>query len=172
MRVAVNFSAAQLKDRHLPATVAGVLTSTELTADRLEIEVTESAPLFDNEDALDSLHRLRALGVLIAMDDFGTGYAALSCLPRFPFGRVKIDRCFLQEVGSSERSGRMLEALANMASILKVPMTVEGVETVQQVAKLQMLGCAQMQGFIFGRPMPAHAAAALIASQTMECHAA
>jgi EAL domain-containing protein (putative c-di-GMP-specific phosphodiesterase class I) len=170
IKVAVNFSALQLRNRHTPAMVAGVLACTELTADRLEIEITESAPLFDDEDALDGLHRLRALGVLIAMDDFGTGYAALSSLPQFPFGRVKIDRCFLQGVGV--RAGLMLEALAAMANIVKVPMTVEGVETAQQAARMQQLGCAQMQGFFFGRPMSAHEVAALIALESMECQAA
>ena len=74
------------------------------------------------------LHQLRALGVRLAMDDFGTGYSALSYLPRFPFDKIKIDRCFLQDRAISERSGRMLEAIAAMAGTLKIAMTVEGVE--------------------------------------------
>jgi EAL domain-containing protein (putative c-di-GMP-specific phosphodiesterase class I) len=168
IKVAVNFSALQFADRHVPAMVAGALACAGLSADRLEIEITESAPLLDNEDVVDNLHRLRALGVLIAMDDFGTGYAALSCLPRFPFGRIKIDRCFLQKVGISDRACRILDALAVMANVLEVPVTVEGVETAQQVARIRALGCAQMQGFLFGKPMPAHEAAALIIRQPMD----
>jgi diguanylate cyclase (GGDEF)-like protein/PAS domain S-box-containing protein len=172
IRVAVNVSAVQFGNRNLVASVAGALAAAGLAADRLEIEITESCLLLNDDATLDLLHRLRALGVRIAMDDFGTGYSALSYLPRFPFDKIKIDRCFLQDRAISERSGRMLEAIAAMAGTLKIVMTVEGVETPEQLARIRALGCTEMQGFFFGRPMTACDAEALIASEATACHAA
>jgi predicted signal transduction protein with EAL and GGDEF domain len=172
IRIAVNFSAAQFRNRNLLSQVTGALAAAGLSANRLEIEVTETASLLDQEATLDVLHRLRALGARIAMDDFGTGYAALSYLPRLPFDKVKIDRCFLQDRAITERAGRMLEAIVALARTLNIVMTVEGVETPQQVARIRALGCAEMQGFIFGKPMPAREVETLIASEEIECHAA
>ena len=169
IKVAVNVSAVQLRDRQLPAIVAGALLATGLSADRLELEITESAPLLNDHWTLDVLNRLRALGVLIAMDDFGKGDATLSSLARFPFDKVKINRSFLQRSCVATGSGRMLEALAGMARTLEIATTVEGVETVPQVPKIRVLGFTQMQGFHFGRPMSSHEAGKLIASEAIEC---
>ncbi len=172
IKVAVNVSPVQLRDRQLPAIVAGALVLTGLAADRLELEVTESAPLFSDDCTLDVLNRLRALGVLIAMDDFGKGYASLSSLARFPFDKIKIDRSFLQRSSAAGSTGRMLEAVAAMARTLEIATTVEGVETAPQVAKIRVLGCTQMQGFIFGGPMPAQEVHKLIAGGPSECRVA
>jgi diguanylate cyclase (GGDEF)-like protein len=172
VRVAVNVSAVQFRNRNLVTAVAGALAAGGIAANRLEIEITESCLLLNDDITMGLLHQLRALGVRLAMDDFGTGYSALSYLPRFPFDKIKIDRCFLQDRAISERSGRMLEAIAAMAGTLKIVMTVEGVETPEQVARIRALGSTEMQGFLFGRPMPARDADALISSEATACHAA
>jgi EAL domain-containing protein (putative c-di-GMP-specific phosphodiesterase class I) len=156
IKVAVNVSAVQLGGPQLPALVAGTLLATGLAADRLELEITESAPLSSDDSTLDVLNRLRALGVLIATDDFGKGYATLSSLARFPFDKIKIDRSFLQRSCATNGTGRMLEALAAMARALGIATTVEGVEIAPQVPRIRVLGFKQMQGFLFGRPMSAH----------------
>ena len=165
IKVAVNVSAVQLKDRQLPEIVTGALVATRLAAERLELEITETAPLSSDDGSLDVLSRLRALGVLIAMDDFGKGYATLSSLAKFPFDKVKIDRSFLQNSPATNGPGGMLKALAAMARTLEIATTVEGVETALQVAKVRVLGCREMQGFIFGGPMPAHEASDLVTRQ-------
>jgi EAL domain-containing protein (putative c-di-GMP-specific phosphodiesterase class I) len=172
IRVAVNFSATQFRDRNIAAMVASALEAVNLSANRLEIEITESCLLLDDDATLDRLQQLRALGVRIAMDDFGIGYSALSYLLRFPFDKIKIDKCFLRDHAIRDIAGRMLEAIAAMASTLKIATTVEGVETQEQLTRIRALGCSEMQGFIFGRPMPANDAKHLIASEAMECHVA
>lgn len=171
IKVAVNVSAVQLRDRQLPAIVAGALMATGLAPERLELEVTESAPLASDDGTLGMLHRLRAFGVSIALDDLGKGCATLTSLANFHFDRVKIDRDFLKGSGSTYGCSRMVAALAAMARTLQIATTVEGVETGPQVAKVRVLGCTQMQGFVFGGPMPAQEARGLVAGATVEHHA-
>jgi EAL domain-containing protein (putative c-di-GMP-specific phosphodiesterase class I) len=172
IKVAVNFSAIQFGNPSLVVKVAAALVGAGLAPDRLELEITETAPLPHDDLTLGALRGLRALGVRIAMDDFGTGYSTLSRLPQFPFDKVKLDRSFLRELPGSAHAGRMLGAVAAMARALDIALTVEGVESEDQVVLAGGLGCAQMQGFAFGRPMPASEAAALIASDAARRHAA
>jgi diguanylate cyclase (GGDEF)-like protein len=155
LKVAVNLSAAQFRAPGLADMVLGVLHETGLGAERLELEITETLLLQESEDTLATLHRLRDLGVSIAMDDFGTGYSSLSTLRRFPFTRVKIDRSFVVDVGrSGDTSGAIVRAVANLCAALGMAITVEGVETDTQLAWLAAEGFVNAQGYLFGRPMP------------------
>ena len=153
MRLAVNVSPAQCTAA-LTQTVVNALASSRLPPDRLELEITESALLSDNSATLDTLHRLRKLGVHIAMDDFGTGYSSLSYLRSFPFDKIKIDKSFVKDVLVHPESLVIVRAVAGLALSFGVPTTAEGVETREQFEQIRNAGCTQCQGYYFGRAMP------------------
>ncbi len=154
-KIAVNLSPAQFASRSLVQAVADALRRSGLAASRLELEITETVMLQDTEETLATLHRLKALGVRIAMDDFGTGYSSLSYLQRFPFDKVKIDRCFTQKLGVSRESEPIVRAVVSLCAGLEMVTTAEGVETEDQLARLAAAGCREAQGFLFSRPQPA-----------------
>src|SRR5207237_9063183 len=116
---------------------------------------TEGMLLQDSEATLNTLYRLRALGVRIAMDDFGTGYSSLSYLQSFPFDKIKIDRSFVKDIADGIGSLNIVRAVAAMANGLGMATTAEGVETAEQLETVRAEGCTEMQGFVFSRPMPA-----------------
>jgi diguanylate cyclase (GGDEF)-like protein/PAS domain S-box-containing protein len=157
IKVAVNLSAMQFRGRNLVRMVQDALANAGLLAQRLELEITESVLLQSSEATLDALHELRALGVRIAMDDFGTGYSSLSYLRRFPFDKIKIDQCFIADLSSdmADDALSILRAITTLGACLGMTTTVEGVETKEQVEKLRGEGCTEMQGYYFGRPIPA-----------------
>lgn len=155
IRVAVNLSPVQFRDGGLTGTVADVLAATGLAPGRLELEITESVLLAENAANLATLHRLRALGTRIALDDFGTGYASLSYLRAFPFDRIKIDRSFVSEMETHPQSAAIVRAIIGLGTSLGIAITAEGIETQAQAAHLCAAGCGEVQGFLFGRPMPA-----------------
>ncbi|MCP3054758.1 EAL domain-containing protein, partial [Aurantimonas marianensis] len=129
----------------------------------LEIEVVESLLLDRSDDILAQLRQLKMLGISIDMDDFGTGYSSLGYLWRFPFDKLKIDQSFMVALENGEPNvSRLLETIVSMAHHLKMKVTTEGVETEAQVALMKSLGCDQLQGYFFGRPMPADKVAAEI----------
>jgi EAL domain-containing protein (putative c-di-GMP-specific phosphodiesterase class I) len=130
------------------------LASSGLAASRLELEITEAVLIRDDEAALAILHQLRAIGVRIALDDFGTGYSSLSYLKRFPFDKIKIDRCFVNDVAEKDGSSAIVEAVVNIAAARNMTTTAEGVETAEQKETLRALGCTQMQGYLFSAPKP------------------
>jgi EAL domain-containing protein (putative c-di-GMP-specific phosphodiesterase class I) len=134
--------------------VMNALAASGLPARRLELEITESTLLQDTESTLSTLYSLRALGVRIAMDDFGTGYSSLSYLQSFPFDKIKIDRSFIRDVADSVGSINIIRAVAAMAKGLGMTTTAEGVETQAQLDAVRSEGCTEMQGFLFGRPLP------------------
>ena len=109
----------------------------------------------DDEAALAVLHDLRAIGVRIALDDFGTGYSSLSYLQRFPFDKIKIDRCFITDIAEPEGSSSIVQAVVTIAADRHMTTTAEGVETEQQRDLLRELGCSEMQGYLFSPPKPA-----------------
>jgi diguanylate cyclase (GGDEF)-like protein len=155
IKVAVNLSAVQFKSRHLVETVFSALAASGLSPHRLELEVTESVLLQNNEVTLATLHQLRALGVRIAMDDFGTGYSSLSYLRSFPFDKIKIDRCFVADLAdATEDSRAILRAVAGLGLSLGIATTAEGVETQEQVDRVRQEGCTEMQGYYFSPPLP------------------
>ncbi len=150
-RVAVNVSAVQVKHGPLIAAVRSALRESGLAADRLEIEITES--LLIEGDAADLLLALRRLGVRIALDDFGTGYSSLSYLRRFPFDAIKIDRSFIADIANPDTAA-IVRAVVGIAAQLGASITAEGIETEDQFAAVRREGCTEVQGYLFGRPVP------------------
>jgi diguanylate cyclase (GGDEF)-like protein len=155
IRLAVNVSPVQFRNHTLALHVASALASSGLGANRLELEITEAVLIRDDETALAILHQLRAMGVRIALDDFGTGYSSLSYLQRFPFDKIKIDRCFVNELAEPDGSSSIVQAVVNIASARNMTTTAEGVETEAQKELLRTLGCTEMQGYLFSKAVPA-----------------
>ena len=162
VKVAVNLSAVQFKSENLVPTVAKALATSGLSAQRLELEITESVLLQDNESTLGILHQLRGLGTRISMDDFGTGYSSLSYLRRFPFDKVKIDQSFVRDIDTRDASVHIVRAIQGLCAGLGMATTAEGVETEDQLVKLRAEGCTEVQGFLFSRPRPGREVAAMI----------
>jgi diguanylate cyclase (GGDEF)-like protein len=155
VRVAVNVSPVQFRSPSLALNVAAALAACNLPASRLELEITEAVLIRDDEAALDMLHQLRKLGVRIALDDFGTGYSSLSYLQRFPFDKIKIDRSFIRDIAGPGASSSIVQAVVNIAAASDMTTTAEGVETEQQRNLLYILGCTEMQGYLFSPAIPA-----------------
>jgi diguanylate cyclase (GGDEF)-like protein len=155
LKVAVNVSPLQFQNQTFALKVSAALASSGLPAHRLELEITEAVLIRDDEAALVMLHQLRTLGVRIALDDFGTGYSSLSYLQRFPFDKIKIDRCFIKDIAEPGGSACIVEAVVNIAAARHMTTTAEGVETEQQLDVLRKLGCNEMQGYLFSPALPA-----------------
>jgi diguanylate cyclase (GGDEF)-like protein len=154
--LAVNVSPVQFKSGTLTLKIIAALAASGLPAHRLELEITEAVLIRDDEAALEILHQLRAIGVRIALDDFGTGYSSLSYLQRFPFDKIKIDRCFVNDLTEADGSS-IVQAVVNIAAARHMKTTAEGVETERQQELLRGLGCTEMQGYLFSAPKPAEA---------------
>jgi diguanylate cyclase (GGDEF)-like protein/PAS domain S-box-containing protein len=154
IRIAVNVSPVQLKSRTVALKIASALAASGLTPNRLEIEITEAVLISDDDVALAILHQLRAIGVRIALDDFGTGYSSLSYLKRFPFDKIKIDRCFVSDITEIDGSSAIVQAVVNIAAARNMTTTAEGVETQAQKERLRALGCTEMQGYFFSAARP------------------
>jgi diguanylate cyclase (GGDEF)-like protein/PAS domain S-box-containing protein len=154
-KVAVNISPRQFQRHDLAETVHRILLETGLSPARLELEITETALFEDLQRALDSLRRLRALGVTIAMDDFGTGYSSLSSLQAFPFDKIKIDRQFVEHLGEKKQAAMIVRSVLALGKSLEIPVLAEGVETQQQLDFLTSEDCGEVQGYYFGRPVSA-----------------
>jgi diguanylate cyclase (GGDEF)-like protein/PAS domain S-box-containing protein len=154
IRVSVNVSPVQLKCPTLALKIAGALAASGLAANRLELEITEAVLIRDDETALAILHQLRAIGIRIALDDFGTGYSSLSYLKRFPFDKIKIDRCFISDITEIDGSSVIVQAVVNIAAAGNMTTTAEGVETREQMEMLRALGCTEMQGYLFSAAKP------------------
>jgi diguanylate cyclase (GGDEF)-like protein len=154
VRLAVNVSPVQFRSHAFALKVAEVLAATGLPASQLELEITEAVLIRDDDTALTLLEQLRALGVRIALDDFGTGYSSLSYLRRFPFDKIKIDRCFVDGITDAAGSSAIVQAVINIANAQNMTTTAEGIETEPQREMLRELGCTEMQGFLFSHPRP------------------
>ncbi len=162
VKIAVNLSPVQFRQQGLFQTVISVLSSSGLSPQRLELEITESVILHDSDANLALLHQLRTLGVQISLDDFGTGYSSLSYLRSFPFTKIKIDRSFVRDLETNSGCLAIVRAISRLASDLGMRTTVEGVETKRQLEQLRREGCDEVQGFLFSRPIPASEATAMI----------
>ena len=154
VRASVNCSPIQFELSDVAASVCRALEQSGLPPDRLEIEITESALMKNNQRVLDQLSRLRAIGVRVSIDDFGAGFSSLSYLERFPITTIKIDRSFVQKLGRREGARATLRALIELASSYKMTALAEGVETEDQMKALIELGCDHAQGYLFGKPRP------------------
>ena len=164
VKVAINISAVQFKSATLAHVVVAALNDSGLSPSRLEVEITESVLLTGRESAVAILHHLRSLGVKIAMDDFGTGYSSLSYLRSFPFDKIKIDRSFVMELGTTEDCVAIVRAVAGLGANLGMLTTAEGVETIEQLQKVREQGCNEVQGYYFSPPRPAGEVAGLLAA--------
>jgi diguanylate cyclase (GGDEF)-like protein len=155
VRVAVNLSPLQFRRGNVVDAVRAALRSSGLRPNRLEVEITESVLLQQNEQTNATLRQLRDLGVRISLDDFGTGYSSLSYLHSFPLHKVKIDRSFLQDIGDSDRSLTLLRGVARLSAALGMSVAIEGVETNEQLAVIASESSVdEVQGFLFSRPKP------------------
>jgi EAL domain-containing protein (putative c-di-GMP-specific phosphodiesterase class I) len=155
LRVAVNLSPVQFRNRELVETVRQVLVRTGLAPERLELEITESVLINDASAALEILNGLKNLGVKIAMDDFGTGYSSLGYLNSFPFDKIKIDKSFIGDMDSKDKSGAIVKSVIGLGQSLNMVTTAEGVETPEQAEFLRQEGCDQVQGYYFSKPVTA-----------------
>ena len=154
LRISVNISAAQIREPNIVTIVANALRAASLDAGGLELEITESSALQGQERTLEALRELVAMGVAISLDDFGTGYASLDLLRRLPISRIKIDRSFVQDVGSDRVDAAIASATIALAHQLNLEVVGEGVETEFQKHFLESQGCDLLQGHLLGRPMP------------------
>jgi diguanylate cyclase (GGDEF)-like protein len=153
VRVAVNLSPVQFRQKDLVDQVRAALSGAGLDPARLELEITESLLLTDSESTIAALHELRAMGVRISMDDFGTGYSSLSYLRSFPFDKIKIDRSFLRDLTTRADSQAIIKAVIGLGQSLGMLTTAEGVETEEQLAMVREHGVSEVQGFLFSPPL-------------------
>lgn len=154
VKIAVNVAPVQLTDGQFPDVVASALRESGLDPERLELEITETGIIADTSHALQVIRQLKRLGIRIAMDDFGTGYSSLATLQSFPFDKIKIDREFVKDLGGSKQSEAIIKATIILGESLDIPVLAEGVETEDHLDFLARLGCAEVQGYLFGKPMP------------------
>jgi predicted signal transduction protein with EAL and GGDEF domain len=162
--IAVNLSPHHFRGQDLAARIEGILAETGTPPQRLGVEITESVLLHDPELAIETLRRLRALGVYIALDDFGTGYSSLSYLRRLPADALKIDRSFLAEIASEPSAAALTASIVAMGIALGLRVVAEGVEDERQRELLRAWGCHEAQGFLFARAVPADEAERLWAA--------
>ncbi len=165
IRLSFNLSPLQLEDRLLVDRIAKILQKTGLAASRLEMEITENALMREPELAGQLIDGFRALGIQIALDDFGTGYSSLAQLARFQFDKIKLDKSLVPKNLAEGREAKIVKAMLGLGKSLNVAMTIEGVEDHAQLAYFLAEGCDIGQGYLFGRPMPGHAAQGYIAER-------
>jgi len=157
LELAVNVSAHQVMGSDLRATVAGVIERTRMDASALALELTENVFLHDSARAISVLSDLKGLGIRLALDDFGTGYSALNYLRRLPIDILKIDQSFVSDIDRAVQGGAIVAAVTDLAHVLGLTVTAEGVETSNQRDRIAALGCDRSQGFFYARPVTAEA---------------
>ncbi|WP_242129065.1 EAL domain-containing protein [Sphingobium sp. Sx8-8] len=156
VRVAVNVSPIQFANPGLPSTVMNALASAGLAPERLELEITESVFLNDDDGTESMFSRLKGLGVRLALDDFGTGYSSLGYLKKAPFDKIKIDQSFVRGAAiKGSRNSAIIKAIVSLAEALGMDTTAEGAETQDELDLIRQLGCSHIQGYVYGRPLPA-----------------
>ena len=155
LRVAVNFSARQFRSDNLLDEIDAALSETALPASLLELEITESMVMEDPERVINLLDKIRSRGIHLSLDDFGTGHSSLAYLKRFPINCVKIDRAFIKDMPENTDDVAIARTIVAMAKSLGLTTVAEGVETVEQLELLKTMGCDQIQGYFFSRPLPA-----------------
>jgi EAL domain-containing protein (putative c-di-GMP-specific phosphodiesterase class I) len=154
VRIAVNVSPLQLRNPNFVAEIRQAISVAPDAAAGLQLEITESVIMQDVNHSIDSLLAIRALGVTIAIDDFGTGFSSLNYLAKLPVDTLKIDRSFVVEMVSAIGGLTLVSVIINLARALRLNTVAEGVETEEQLRQLQSLGCEEMQGYLFGKPVP------------------
>ena len=162
IRIAVNVSPAQLRDRSFVATVNAALDDANLDPHRLELEITETALVIDSALTIAILTELRDCGITVAMDDFGSGYSSINYLRQFPFDKIKIDGSFISGSDQSTDAAALVRMVAALGNALGVETTAEGVETESEFLMVQEAGCTQVQGYLISKPKPASEIASLL----------
>lgn len=157
-RIAINVSVHQIAKNEFPERVSKIIQATGLDASLLEFEITETVLLQDTTKTLDTLNRLRMIGVKIAIDDFGTGFSGLSYLRKLPIDRIKIDRTLIESIQTNAKDQAIVNAIIAMAKSMNLGITAEGVETGGQIRCLQDGHCEEAQGYFFSHPLPAEKA--------------
>ncbi|HYD97583.1 MAG TPA: GGDEF domain-containing phosphodiesterase, partial [Noviherbaspirillum sp.] len=168
MRVAVNLSAQQFKRGDILETVMYALNHSGLSPALLELELTESALLHDTTTVLETLHRMKRIGVQLSIDDFGTGYSSLAYLKRLSVDKLKIDQSFVRDVPGDTDDAAIVKAIIQLGHALQLPVIAEGVETAHQLEFLSSLGCDQAQGYLVSRPLPAAECAAFVRARQLQ----
>jgi|GEM_PF-543094 len=164
--VAVNLSALQFRDKHLPLKIKRILNKYQISPHLLELEITESTLMEDMSYTQDMMAKLRDVGVKISLDDFGTGYSSLSYLKQFPINALKIDRSFVVNMANDSRDAKMVEAIISLAHNLDVRVVGEGIETIEQLNLLKSFKCEEIQGFLLSKPLSAQNALSLMNGNT------
>lgn len=154
MTVSINLSPVQMRSPSLITTLIHALAATGVDPKRVCLEITETVLMQDSEANLEILHKLHEIGVEIALDDFGTGYSSLNYLRSFPFDKIKIDRCFVNEIDTREDCRAIVRSVVNLANSLGMTTTAEGVERPEQVQHLRLEGCLNVQGYLFSKAVP------------------
>jgi diguanylate cyclase (GGDEF)-like protein len=154
LRISVNLSARQFNDKNLVQDVANVIKETGLAPELLELEITESMVMYNPDQAVKLLSELKAMGLFVAIDDFGIGYSSLSQLKRFPIDTIKVDRSFIKDLMDNREDAAITEAIIAMGKSLKLNVIAEGVETGDQAGFLRDHQCDEMQGYYFSKPLP------------------
>jgi len=154
-QIAVNLSAKQFNKKHLPEQIVQALKETNLNPELLEIEITETAIINNIEETVLLLSELKKLGVKLSIDDFGTGHSSLSYLKKFPVDTLKIDKSFVDDIVVNEKDAAIVHTIIQLADNLGLSTVAEGVEYAEQQSMLQKMGCEQMQGYLFSKPLEA-----------------
>jgi len=152
--IAVNVSPRQFRQANLAQTIKKILDTTQLDPDCLELEITESTLIDDAAKFIETLHSLKMIGVKLAIDDFGTGYSSLAYLKDFPIDRLKIDRAFVSSLEKDPNNEAILKAIVVVGQSLKKKVVAEGIETKYQYEYLKSIGCDELQGYYFKKPLP------------------
>ncbi len=155
LKIAVNISGKQLKQPDFLEVAARALRESGVNPERIEFEFTESVIMEEAEKTIEILRELKKMGLLLSIDDFGTGYSSLNYLKNFPIDRIKIDRSFVVDLSSSSDDAAIVQAIISLAGVLRLKVIAEGIETKEQLDCLKKLGCHEMQGYLFGKPMSA-----------------
>ena len=164
MQISVNLSGKQFSQPNLIEQIEQILQETDLDAQNLKLEITESTIMENATSVAARLLQLKALGIQLYMDDFGTGYSSLSYLHRFPVDTLKIDRSFISRMGINGEHSAIVQTIVTLAKNLDMDVVAEGVETAEQLNQLRALGCKYAQGYFFSKPLDRQATGALIAA--------
>ena len=155
LSVSINLSPAQMRSPGLISVIINAIASNRIDPARVCFEITETVLMQDSDANIETLHKLREIGVQIALDDFGTGYSSLNYLRSFPFSKIKIDRCFIDEIDSRPDCQAIVRSVVSLAESLGMTTTAEGVERLEQVEHLRLQGCSEVQGFLYSKAVPA-----------------
>jgi EAL domain-containing protein (putative c-di-GMP-specific phosphodiesterase class I) len=168
LRIGVNLSPLQFRKRTVPLMVAQALAESGLSPGRLDLELTESIVLQDIDAVAADLRNLLDLGVHVSIDDFGIGYSSLNYIKKLPVDRIKIDMSFVRNICTEPSDAAIVRAIITLGHSLDMKVVAEGVETIEQLARMQTEGCDEVQGYYFGKPMPAADFIALVGKQNNE----